>query len=1361
MNRNLLRAGALSCALMTSTAMCTQPALAQAAPQYRSLDANGVDLAHGDSVLSFTEAVIGSGPGALALERVRGGRRGSSIWDFITLRQNVDAAGNVAEVVIERYATAERFTGPNLAAANADGATLTGGSGSYVHTAADGTVTHFGNPTGDLESVSGFCGYNAEPDSSCILLPVSITRPDGTSLALEYELESKRTSSDFPPTYAYNYRLARVSNSYGYAIAFAYAAETGSFSSNPNPWFERTGATLLNETLANPVVGSVSYAAASGGVNVTDPAGRTWLIRGTGPITGIRRPGAANDEISLTLTDGKVTSATSGGVTTSYSRVVSGSNVTTTVTDALNRQTMVVSNLDTGRPISVTDALGRTTSYQYDAAGRPIRVTAPEGNYTQLTYDARGNVTETRHVAKAGSGVADIVTGASFDASCANPVTCNQPNSVTDARGNVTNFEYDPDHGGVVKATAPAPTAGAARPETRYAYSLLNGEYRLTSVSACATGAAPACVGTADETRSEIGYDAQGNVTSVTRRDGTGALSATQTMTYTPLGDVETVDGPLAGAADTSRIRYNGAREVIGTVSADPDGAGPLPHRASRNIIDAATGLATRVDIGTVASQSDADWLNMAVHQSVETDHDAHQRPIVQRLTAGGAVYSLSQVSYDALGRPECSAVRMNPAAYGALPASACSPGAEGSFGPDRIARVAYDELGRVREQRSAVGTSAEAVDAAITFTANGQVETLTDGENNRTTYVYDGHDRLQRTRYPVAQRGAGASSTTDYEELGYDPAGNVTQVKTRGNGTLFYSYDALNRLTFVDTPNYQINEVDRSYGYDQLGRVIAVGGQYPATFTYDALGRRLSEADEMGTRSSQYDAAGRRTRLTYADGFFVTYDYNVTGEMVAVKESGATTLASYGYDDLGRRASLTRGNGAVTGYGYDPASRLAGLTQDAAGTAHDLSLTFSYNPAGQIVGTTRSNDAYAYTGVANQNVADTHNGLNQVTASGGAAVAHDGNGNTSQIGNQGYAYTAENWLGIGGGRYFQSDGQGRTRVIHAPDWSSWRSIVHDGARMIGETMSGGTSRRYVHGAGVDEPLVVYEGGQKAYLHADERGSIVAHSDGSGAVTAINRYDEYGAPEGPGGAGTLAGGFGYTGQAWLPEIGMYDYKARVYNPGLAGSPRFMQPDPIGYGDGLNVYGYVSGDPINYSDPYGLASQSCDDPKTPDIEVCGKRKKSRSAAHDFIPPGGGGGGSGMGPAMGHGDLDEADIIVTAIINPQQSPNFIPPRHPPAAPPRSVPPGFSVRHGPPMPGYPYGYWKLEKLMPDGKWHAVDPTTGKPPGNVSQPEGRARTHVAKPAPQSQASPTRVFWFMGPIGAFLCLLFCESPAY
>ncbi len=49
------------------------------------------------------------------------------------------------------------------------------------------------------------------------------------------------------------------------------------------------------------------------------------------------------------------------------------------------------------------------------------------------------------------------------------------------------------------------------------------------------------------------------------------------------------------------------------------------------------------------------------------------------------------------------------------------------------------------------------------------------------------------------------------------------------------------------------------------------------------------------------------------------------------------------------------------------------------------------------------------------------------------------------------------------------------------------------------------------------------------------------------------------------------------------RVGLYYYRARTYSPSWG---RFLQPDPIGYAGGANLYAYVGNDPLNNTDPSG-------------------------------------------------------------------------------------------------------------------------------------------------------------------------------
>jgi RHS repeat-associated protein len=687
---------------------------------------------------------------------------------------------------------------------------------------------------------------------------------------------------------------------------------------------------------------------------------------------------------------------------------------------------------------------------------------------------------------------------------------------------------------------------------------------------------------------------------------------------------------PQVAESYTHATRYNDRGQVTGTIAPDPDGAGVLHYAATRNTYGpentATSGMLVKVEKGELSSWSDQgvnpeNWTSFTVFLTTLIEYDGNARKVKETvLGTNGSAESLVQYSYDGWDRVKCRAVRMNKAAYGALPTDACQVGAPGGFGPDRITRYTYDDLGQVIVEERAVGTPQQQFYVTNTYDVTNKrlLTSQTDANNNKTAIEYDANFRLKKRFYP-SPTVPGAANYSDFNWYEYDNNGNVIVEHKRDGRTIGLQYDPNNRLIVKNLSDNTYSD-DVVYDYDLRGLTLAscfarielnddelddacrTSGQ-GETNDFDGFGNLIIRTSRMAGVSRiltyQYDFEGNRTRVTHPDTNFFSYGFDGLNRFNVLMENavvGSLTppLLTVDYRPGGGRLNITRTGGAVTSIVIDNARRLGSFTQDLAGSANDLINGFDYNPSSQVVKLSQSNALYTYAEFKSRVGTYTPNGLNQYTNVDESPVGYDPNGNLTTDAGTGttFTYDMENHLvAVSGTIDSQAvsatlvyDVLGRLSQTTINAGTSVTTQLHyDGDALIGEYEGSALTKRYVHGDQVDEPLVQYStnvatASTRQFLHADHQGSVIAHSDSIGTSVQSNSYDSYGIP-----ATTNDGRFGYTGQTWLKQLGLNYYKARVYSPRLG---RFLQTDPIFYKDDMNLYAYVGSDPMSRHDPYG-------------------------------------------------------------------------------------------------------------------------------------------------------------------------------
>ncbi len=301
--------------------------------------------------------------------------------------------------------------------------------------------------------------------------------------------------------------------------------------------------------------------------------------------------------------------------------------------------------------------------------------------------------------------------------------------------------------------------------------------------------------------------------------------------------------------------------------------------------------------------------------------------------------------------------------------------------GEGHATRYSYNSLGQVLSQTNALGyTTTYTYDAAgnRTSSTNALNETVNYGydargrktqtvsaEGRKQAVVYDSAGRVTETMAPGQSAGQGT-------RIGYDQAGNQSQITSPSGLVTKTSYDSQGRITRIEDPAGNVTTYEygakgsplaglltatnyptykETYQYDQRGRQTAATQHLSADQTrtqrqsYDAMGQRISSTDPAGrTTLYQYDGLGRVAQTTDPMAQHTRQGWNAHDQLVSLTDANGNTHW-FEYDKRGNKTKETRPMGGAILYSYDAVGNINQRT-DAGGNTR----AYTYDAAARLV---------------------------------------------------------------------------------------------------------------------------------------------------------------------------------------------------------------------------------------------------------------------------------------------------------------------------------------------------------------------------------------------------------------------------
>ena len=791
-------------------------------------------------------------------------------------------------------------------------------------------------------------------------------------------------------------KLSSITDSAGRAVAISYS----------------TADPALIERVTLPDGRYVEYGYSSGRLaTVRDARGKTWTYSYNatrGYLTAIEDPTGSFQLQSVVYdSQGRVTSEQNGaGDTTTYAYTTSGiydvttvsipgrgdwvykhrSNVLFSVTDPLGRSTSYLYDF-MGRRVAETDARGNTTRWEYDELGNQTKESGPLGHTITRSFsgrdirtetDGRGNTTTYNYagppwvdsdvdyqqgqlksiVDREGKETAFRYWTSVFNS---NTRKVGLLKSTTNARGKATSQDYD-SQGNLTSITGPAPNSLKTSMEYDSSGRLLwQRDPRGNAVNPAAGYRREWAYNDNDQLTSE--KDALGNETthayldngllSTTTRTDRGSTARVTTRAYDADNRLWKTTDPRGGET----IRLYWPDDKLKSLQT------PAGSKTSYSYDDAGQLVTTVEPNGNATGATASDWTwtygyDLAGNRTTQAHPDGGTRTTV----------------YDALNRPvEWTDPLQNvtSAEYDLNGNVTKRTDARGEFRTS-----SFDKVNRLKTETNELGKT-----TTYTYFATGELESVTTHLGNKTSYELDNDGRVVTMVEPRGNVSGGTPTDYDWKYLydgagnrtrvedplgnqtnyAYDAVNNLTQVTDQRGNAIAYSYDVLNRLWKVTPPAAGASgTLDTAYVYDAAGNLASRTdpNAQDTSWSYDLDGRMLSRTTPVGSWNYSYDAngnlktletpAGSATATPTTDGK-VTYSYDRMSRQTSVDYSDATPGVTRTYDLAGRPATMLDGHGTLT-YTYDVADRLTDIARTGSTDAGlNGTLEYEYDDAGRI----------------------------------------------------------------------------------------------------------------------------------------------------------------------------------------------------------------------------------------------------------------------------------------------------------------------------------------------------------------------------------------------------------------------------